>query len=147
MARPEFESARRPAWYLARKINHGLHAGGSVGSKQRVWPVRQKLTDESPTIRLPVEDAQQAAPFLTHDLYVAICDVRLSGASGLWLIDQIRTTSLHAAVILATADPSISALQSLRAGTVAYLVKPFRLDELKSAVEAGVRWSAVRRSQ
>ena len=86
-------------------------------------------------------------PFLTHDLYVAICDVHRSGASGLWLIDQIRTTSLHTAVILATADPSISALQSLRAGTVAYLVKPFRLDELKAAVEAGVRWSAVKRSQ
>jgi DNA-binding response OmpR family regulator len=86
-----------------------------------------------------VHQRRKAVPFLTHDLHVAICDVHLSGASGLWLIDQIRTTSLHTAIILATADPSISALQSLRAGTVAYLVKPFRLDELKAAVEAGVR--------
>jgi len=94
-----------------------------------------------------VEDALRAMPHLVRAPYVAVCDVHLPGASGLWLADQIRSVSPFTAIVLATADDGIRPVESLRAGIVAYLLKPIEREELKSAVEAGVRWSAMRRTQ
>jgi CheY-like chemotaxis protein len=65
------------------------------------------IVEDEPTVRdvwqrslsalgyetIAVEDAQQALPLLSSAPFVAICDVHLPGASGLWLIEQIRTAS------------------------------------------------------
>jgi CheY-like chemotaxis protein len=91
-------------------------------------------------------DAVTALPLLEDAPHVAVCDVHLPGPSGLWLIEQIRTLSPTTAIVIATGDARIPANQSLRAGVVRYLVKPFALDDLKVAVEEGVRWSALRRA-
>jgi DNA-binding NtrC family response regulator len=64
----------------------------------------------------------------------------------LWLAEQVRTVSPTTAVVLATGDARIPANQSLRAGIIAYLVKPFGADALVAAVHDGVRWSALRRT-
>jgi DNA-binding NtrC family response regulator len=88
-----------------------------------------------------VPDALTAMAHLPDAPQVAVCDVHLPGASGLWLTEQIRTISPTTAVVLATGDARIPATQSLRSGIVRYLVKPFGLDDLKRAVEEGVRWS------
>jgi len=74
---------------------------------------------------------------------VVLCDVRLrEGPTGLWLAERIRELYPTTATILATADATISPVQSLRKGIVAYLVKPFRRDDVIRAVAEGVRWSA-----
>ena len=97
---------------------------------------------------LMAEDGPHAVSLLDkHALHVAVCDVHLPGASGLWVADQIRARSAATAVILATGDPAIPPIESLRPGVVAYLLKPFPLNTLKDAVEAGVRWSAMRRTK
>ena len=93
-----------------------------------------------------VEDALSALPLLRGAPYVAIVDVHLPGASGLWLADQIREISPTTAVVLATGDATIPANQSMRAGIVAYLVKPFELEGVAAAVQDGVQWSALRRT-
>jgi CheY-like chemotaxis protein len=93
------------------------------------------------------ENAHEAVRMLNQHPDVALCDVHLPGASGLWLADQIRTLSPTTAIVLATGDRAIPPFESLRPGVVAYLVKPFLLGELKNAIEAGVRWSANRRVQ
>ena len=93
-----------------------------------------------------VKDAPRAMPHVVRAPYVAVCDVHLPGASGLWFADQIRSVSPFTAIVLA-ADGGIRPVENLRAGIVAYLVKPIEPEELKSAVEAGVRWSAMRRTQ
>jgi CheY-like chemotaxis protein len=91
------------------------------------------------------ENAHEAVRMLNRQPHVALCDVHLPGASGLWLADQIRMLSPTTAIVLATGDHAIPPIESLRPGVVAYLVKPFPLGELKKAVEAGVQWSAMRR--
>jgi len=93
-----------------------------------------------------VEDAQHALLALALFPYVALCDVHLPGSNGLWLADQIRIVSPTTAIVLATADEHIPPIESLRPGVVAYLLKPFTLQELQAAVKAGVRWSARRRT-
>lgn len=71
---------------------------------------------------------------------VALCDVRMPGADGIWLADRIRERFPHVAVVLATGlhemDPSVT----LRPGVVAYVVKPFGHTEIATAIEKGVTW-------
>lgn len=71
---------------------------------------------------------------------VALCDVRMPGADGIWLADRIRERFPHVAVVLATGlhemDPSVT----LRPGVVAYVVKPFSHEEISSAIQMGVMW-------
>jgi len=73
---------------------------------------------------------------------VAFCDVHMPGANGLWLADQIRSASPATAMVLATGDADIPAVESLRPGIVAYLLKPLDRRGVWSAVDAGLRWSA-----
>lgn len=86
-------------------------------------------------------DAESAVLLLKEGPDVALCDVHLPGASGLWLADRIRNLSPTTAIVLITADDQIAPSESLRPGIVSYLVKPVTLDELDSAVHAAVRLS------
>ena len=73
---------------------------------------------------------------------VAFCDVHMPGANGLWLADQIRSASPATAMVLATGDPDVPAVERLRPGIVAYLLKPLDRRDVWSAVDEGLRWSA-----
>ena len=73
---------------------------------------------------------------------VVLCDVHLrDGPNGLWLADRIRERHPATAMILATGDATVPPVQSLRKGIVAYLVKPFRREDVLKAVEEGLKWS------
>lgn len=72
---------------------------------------------------------------------VAVLDLRMPGRDGLWLAAQIRRRSPETAIVMATGvrDES-SAVSSLRAGVVDYLVKPFSRDQLHDAVQRALDW-------
>ena len=72
---------------------------------------------------------------------VAFCDVHLTGASGLWMADQIRELSPATAMVLATGDRQIPAAESFRPGIVSYLLKPFSRESVIAAASDGIRWS------
>jgi len=76
---------------------------------------------------------------------VAFIDIRMPGANGLWLADQIREQHPTTAIVLATADADVPPTESLRPGVVAYLVKPFRRSQVTRAADEGIRWSAYAR--
>ena len=63
---------------------------------------------------------------------VVFCDIHMPGANGLWLADQVRTLSPTTALVLATGDSEVPPIESLRAGVVAYLIKPLK-DQLMRA--------------
>jgi putative nucleotidyltransferase with HDIG domain len=72
---------------------------------------------------------------------VALCDIRMPGHDGLWLADRLRQDYPDTAVIMATGVHDLSpAVQSLRAGVVDYLTKPFGRDRLRQAVSRGLEW-------
>ena len=88
------------------------------------------------------DDAESAlAAMAGHDPHVVFLDVHMPGQNGLWLADQIRERFPTAATVLATADPDIPPVQSLRRGIIGYLLKPFNRAEVLRAAEDGVRWS------
>jgi CheY-like chemotaxis protein len=88
------------------------------------------------------ETAEEAARSVEQTpTSVAFCDMHMPGANGLWLADRIRTISPATAMIFATGDSGIPPGESLRAGVVAYLVKPLTGRRVLEAAAEGVRWS------
>lgn len=90
---------------------------------------------------LSAENAEAALQVMDQSLVeVAICDVRMPGADGIWLADRIRERFPTVPVILATGlnemDPSVT----LRPGVVAYVVKPFSNGEIVGAIKTALDW-------
>lgn len=72
---------------------------------------------------------------------IAVCDVNMPGASGVWLAAAIRAQFPDTAVIMATAAREIeTAVASLRNQVVDYLLKPFDQPRLVEALTLGRDW-------
>ena len=79
---------------------------------------------------------------------VAMCDVRLPGKDGLWLAEYFRTTWPQTAVVMTTAVHEFdSAVNSLQAGVVDYLCKPYGTDRFVSALKSALVVHQGRRAQ
>ena len=70
----------------------------------------------------------------------AVClDLWMDGVSGLDVLDQLRRDHPGLPVIIITADPFSDTMQEAQArGAVAYLAKPFNLEQLRSALVSAV---------
>ena len=87
-------------------------------------------------------DAKEALRVLdAARVTVAICDVHLPGASGLWLADMIRQQYPATAIVLASGDPLVPPGEALRPAVVAYIVKPVSREHLLTTVRTGIAWS------
>jgi len=71
---------------------------------------------------------------------VVLCDVMLPGETGLWLTEKIRAQYPAIAVVLVTADRTISPHISMQPGVVAYLPKPFGREDVLNAVKLAIEW-------
>ena len=69
---------------------------------------------------------------------VALCDVRMPGHDGVWLVDQMRRFHPSVAVVLATGLLEMDPMVTLRPGVVGYIVKPFNRDDLEQVVKRGM---------
>lgn len=67
---------------------------------------------------------------------VALCDIRLPGKDGLWLAGQLRAEHPETAVVMTTGvNEFAAAVNSMQAGVVDYLVKPFSRERLSEALQ------------
>lgn len=71
---------------------------------------------------------------------VAFCDVEMPGKGGLWLTNEIRRRHAATAVVLATGVASLPPAISLKAGVVAYLLKPFDRAQVMAALHQALAW-------
>jgi len=69
---------------------------------------------------------------------VALCDVRMPGHDGIWLIDQMRRLHPDTAIVLATGLLEMDPMVTLRPGVVGYVVKPFEREALTEVVKRGM---------
>jgi two-component system NtrC family response regulator/two-component system response regulator AtoC len=69
---------------------------------------------------------------------VALCDVRMPGHDGIWLIDQARRFHPDVAIVLATGLLEMDPMVTLRPGVVGYIVKPFNREDLEKVVKRGM---------
>ncbi len=102
--------------------------------------IRRCLANLGHEIR-EAENAQDAlARMAEKPADVVFCDVQMPGEDGIWLTGQIRNRYPMTAVILATAISTIAPSTSMRAGVLAYLVKPFKGKALVDALTVALKW-------
>jgi DNA-binding NtrC family response regulator len=83
--------------------------------------------------------ADKALEMLRHfDVDVVLCDVRMPGHDGIWLIDQMRRFYPDIAIVLATGLLEMDPMVTLRPGVVGYIVKPFNREDLAQVVKRGM---------
>jgi CheY-like chemotaxis protein len=81
-------------------------------------------------------DADEALQMMqATSIDAAICDIRMPGHDGLWLIDQLRASHPATAIVIATGRTDMDPFVTLRSGVAGYLIKPFRVEELRQALE------------
>ena len=73
-----------------------------------------------------------------HPIDVALCDIRMPGHDGIWLIDRIGRLHPDVAIVLATGLTEMDPMVTLRPGVVGYIVKPFNREELGEVIKRGI---------
>jgi CheY-like chemotaxis protein len=69
---------------------------------------------------------------------VVLCDIRMPGHDGFWLIEQLQQKYPATAIIIATGLKDLDPRLTLRPGITGYLIKPFSLDDVQTAVQQAV---------
>ena len=83
------------------------------------------------------EDALKMIRMATYDLVVT--DLRLTGMHGLEVIKEVKAIDSGIDVIVMTGYASVnSAVESMKAGAVDYITKPFNSDQIKMVVKKNV---------
>ena len=85
------------------------------------------------------EDADTALQIVRDStIDVALCDVRMPGHDGIWLIEQIGRQYQEVALVLATGLVEMDPMVTLRPGVVGYIVKPFNREDLAQVIKRGM---------
>lgn len=93
-------------------------------------------------LTIEARTAEEALDRLTAapDIGVVVADLDMPGHGGAWLVEQLSRRFPRVAVILATANASVSGALSLQSAVVRYLVKPVSADQLRTAVTDALAW-------
>ncbi|MEE4354804.1 MAG: sigma-54 dependent transcriptional regulator [Desulfatiglans sp.] len=84
----------------------------------------------------PAANGKEALSLLDHFVFdLALVDIRMPVMDGIELLREMRSKYPQVPVIMITGYPTIdSAVDCIKIGAVDYLVKPFRLDDLETAL-------------
>jgi len=69
---------------------------------------------------------------------VALCDIRMPGHDGIWLLEQVCRFYPEIAIVLATGLMEMDPMVTLRPGVVGYIVKPFNREDLAKVILRGM---------
>ena len=110
--------------------------------------VRNAITMLLEASGFKVETSDSAQAFLERDLVDAsgclVLDVQMEGLSGLDLQQALTTANVHLPIIFITGHGDVPmSVQAMKAGAVEFLTKPFREQELLSAVRQAVARESV----
>jgi len=95
------------------------------------------------TLAASAEEAWKLFEGDSHDLVVT--DVRMSGMSGLELLDRLRGRDPEPLVIVMTAYGSVrQAVDAMKRGAHDYLTKPFDRDSVRLAVRKAIEFAKIR---
>jgi DNA-binding NtrC family response regulator len=84
-------------------------------------------------------DAESALELMRGaDVDVALCDVRMPGKDGIWLVEQLRRAYPATSIVMATGLTELDPTVTLRPGVVGYLVKPFHRAALEEVIQKGL---------
>jgi len=86
-------------------------------------------------------NGKQALDWLRKNPFdVVILDIKLPDTDGMELVEQIRLINPESAVIMMTGYASVeTAIEAMKEGAYAYIVKPFNIDELNAVIKKALR--------
>jgi CheY-like chemotaxis protein len=85
---------------------------------------------------LAASDGEGASALLAARPALVLCDVRMPGRDGLWLVRTVRAVAPDVPVLLLTAFPDEALLDRARElGAVGVFAKPVDLDDVRTAVK------------
>ena len=89
---------------------------------------------------LQADNAEQALELLgTQRLAAMLCDIRMSGMSGIELLPKALAADRDLAVIMLTGvDEPAAAISCLKLGAADYLIKPVDLEELQHSLQSAL---------
>ncbi len=77
---------------------------------------------------------------------VALIDLKMPGINGIETLKKIKEADPHTLSIIMTGYPTLeSSIEALRCGAYDYVMKPFKLNELKSSVEKALHESKLKK--
>jgi two-component system nitrogen regulation response regulator GlnG len=117
------------------------------------------VADDEPSIRfvltevleelghrvLAVEDGDAALGELTRGSFdLAFLDIRMPGLTGIEVLQRCRASGSDVAIVIITAQNLLeNAVESMKAGALDYLVKPFAIAEVKALAEKALSTRAL----
>jgi len=76
----------------------------------------------------------------TQPADLVLVDLKMPGINGIEALRQIKKIAPDVRAIIMTGYPTIeSSIEALRHGAYDYVIKPFKLDDLKSSIERALR--------
>jgi len=101
--------------------------------------LRQLLEDSGYAVFTADSSEAGLSIYSQNDIAVTLTDIKLAGADGLTLLDQIKSIDQDALVIVMTAYSSVdTAIAALRKGAYDYITKPFVNDDLLQTVKNAI---------
>ena len=117
------------------------------------------IADDEDSIRLVLRQALETAGHSVDDVAngdaafealagggydLAFLDIRMPGATGLELLDRLRTLGSETAVVIITAQGSMeNAVEAMKLGALDYLAKPFSLAEAAALAQKALHTRAL----
>lgn len=109
---------------------------------------REFLEDDGWVVATAADATQARRQLEDRRFDVALVDIILNGASGIDLLEAIRSRYPTTRVVMVTGVPSLdTACAALRGGAAEYLVKPLRQEQLLAAAESVLRGKAEREAR
>ncbi|HEB89786.1 MAG TPA: sigma-54-dependent Fis family transcriptional regulator [Deltaproteobacteria bacterium] len=118
------------------------------------------VADDEPSIRfvlgevleslghhvVAVEDGDAALAELMRETFdLAFLDIRMPGPTGIEVLQQCRASGNDVAIVIITAQNLLeNAVESMKAGALDYLVKPFAIAEVKALAEKALSTRALK---
>lgn len=107
--------------------------------------LRRALEKEGYEILLADSGETGLEVFKKHRPHLVLVDLMLPGIDGIEVLKQIKKTEANTAVIMITAYEILEkAVQSMKLGAYDYLLKPFKINDLKAGVARALELQALR---
>lgn len=94
------------------------------------------LEKEGYSVRSTVSAEEALKIFRAEQFDMIISDIRMTPVSGIELLRQVKNHNPEIIVLMITAYASVdTAIKALRYGAYDYLIKPFKLDDIKLVIK------------
>ncbi|MFH0342729.1 MAG: sigma-54-dependent transcriptional regulator [Chromatiales bacterium] len=113
--------------------------------KENILKLFERILGESFEVTTVADGNRALAMILSGDFDVVVSDIRMPGADGFAVLNEVKRVRPEVEVILMTAYATVpAAIEAIKQGAFDYLPKPFELDEALLVVQRAVERKQLR---